>query len=264
MFKSIFTKSLYSLRWQLLGWGLAVGLTAFITMALYNSFNQNGIEDIVNSMPESLKPLVGSVADFKTIPGYIGQQVFGPNIIILTIIMSVLLFVGISVNEEDSRRLQTLLSLPVTRTSVFFQKWLAVILVIAFVSACIVIGLVLGLLVADKTADMQRVWLTAFDAWIMNTAYGLVAYCIAMLTGKKGLTIAAASGYAALSFFVSSLAPAVDKLKEIDKLSIFHYYNQPQIMQHGLNGKHLAVLITVIAVLTIVGWLGFTRRNIET
>lgn len=264
MFKSIFTKSLYSLRWQVLGWGLAVGLTAFITMALYNSFNQNGIEDIVNSMPESLKPLVGSVADFKTIPGYIGQQVFGPNIIILTIIMSVLLFVGISVNEEDSRRLQTLLSLPVTRTSVFFQKWLAVILVIAFVSACIVIGLVLGLLVADKTADMQRVWLTALDAWIMNTAYGLVAYCIAMLTGKKGLTIAIASGYAALSFFVSSLAPAVDKLKDIDKLSIFHYYNQPQIMQHGLNGKHLAVLITVIAVLTIVGWLGFTRRNIET
>jgi ABC-2 type transport system permease protein len=264
MFKSIFTKSLYSLRWQLLGWGLAVGLTAFITMALYNSFNQNGIEDIVNSMPESLKPLVGSVADFKTIPGYIGQQVFGPNIIILTIIMSVLLFVGISVNEEDDRRLQTLLSLPVTRTSVYFQKWLAVTLVIAFVSACIVAGLVLGLIVADKTADMQRVWLTAFDAWIMNTAYGLVAYCIAMLTGKKGLTIAAASGYAALSFFVSSLAPAVDKLKEIDKLSIFHYYNQPQIMQHGLNGKHLAVLITVVAILTIVGWLGFTRRNIET
>jgi len=264
MFKSIFTKSLYSLRWQLLGWGLAVGLTAFITMALYNSFNQNGIEDIVNSMPESLKPLVGSVADFKTIPGYIGQQVFGPNIIILTIIMSVLLFVGISVNEEDDRRLQTLLSLPVTRTSVYFQKWLAVTLVIAFVSACIVAGLVLGLIVADKTADMQRVWLTAFDAWIMNTAYGLVAYCIAMLTGKKGLTIAAASGYAALSFFVSSLAPAVDKLKEIDKLSIFHYYNQPQIMHHGLNGKHLAVLITVVAVLTIVGWLGFTRRNIET
>jgi putative exporter of polyketide antibiotics len=136
--------------------------------------------------------------------------------------------------------------------------------VIAFVSACIVAGLVLGLIVADKTADMQRVWLTAFDAWIMNTAYGLVAYCIAMLTGKKGLTIAAASGYAALSFFVSSLAPAVDKLKEIDKLSIFHYYNQPQIMQHGLNGKHLAVLITVVAILTIVGWLGFTRRNIET
>lgn len=264
MFKSIFTKSLYTLRWQLLGWGLAVGLVAFITMALYNSFNQNGIEDIVNSMPESLKPLVGSVADFKTVPGYVGQQIFGPNIVLMTIIMSVLLFVGISANEEDDRRLQTLLSLPVTRTSVFFQKWLAVVAVIAFVSACIVAGLALGLLVADKSADMQRVWLSAFDAWLMNTAYGLVAYCVAMLTGKKGLTIAIGSGYAALSFFISSLAPAVDKLKYVDKLSIFHYYNQPQIMQHGLNGKHVAVLIAVIAVLTIVGWFGFTRRNIET
>ena len=264
MFRSVFTKSLYSLRWQLLGWSLAVGLTAFITMALYNSFNQNGIEDIVNSMPESLKPLIGSVADFKTIPGYIGQQVFGPNIIILTIIMSVLLFVGISVNEEDDRRLQTLLSLPVTRTSVYFQKWLTVLVVIATVSVFIVLGLTLGLLVADKSADMQRVWLTALDAWLMNTAYGMVAYCIAALTGKKGLTIAIGSGYAALSFFVSSLAPAVDKLKDIDKFSIFHYYNQPQIMQHGLNGKHVVILLAVVIILTIVGWFGFTRRNIET
>ncbi len=264
MFSSVFTKSLFSLRWQLLGWGLAVGFAAFGTMALYNSFNQNGIENIVSSIPDSLKPLVGSVADFKTVPGYIGQQIFGPNVVLLTIIMSVLIAIGISVNEEDGRRLQTLLSLPVTRTSVFFQKWLAVLVVIAVVSACIVLGLALGLIVADKSADMQRVWLSTFDAWLMNMAYGMVAYCVAMLTGKKGITIAAASGYAAISFFISSLAPAVDKLKDIDKLSIFHYYNNPQIMQHGLNGKHVVVLLAAIALLTIVGWIGFTRRNIET
>lgn len=264
MFSSVFTKSLFSLRWQLLGWGLAVGFAAFGTMALYNSFNQNGIENIVNSVPESLKPLIGSVADFKTVPGYVGQQVFGPNVVLLTIIMSVLLFIGISASEEDDRRLQTLLSLPVTRTAVYFQKWLAVLVIIATVSACIALGLALGLLVADKTADTQRVLLSTFDAWLMNTAYGMVAYCVAMLTGKKGLTIAVGSGYAALSFFISSLAPAVDKLKDVDKLSVFHYYNQPQIMQHGINGKHVAVLIAVIAILTIVGWLGFLRRNIET
>lgn len=264
MFSSVFTKSLFSLRWHLLGWGLAVGFAAFGTMALYNSFNQSGIENIVNSVPESLKPLIGSVADFKTVPGYVGQQIFGPNVVLLTIIMSVLVTISISASEEDGRRLQTLLSLPVTRTSVYFQKWLAVLVVIAVVSACIVLGLALGLLVADKSADIQRVWLSALDAWLMNAAYGMVAYCAAMLTGKKGLTIAIASGYAAVSFFVSSLAPAVDKLKDIDKLSIFHYYNQPQIMQHGLNGKHVAVLLGVIAVLTIVGWVGFTRRNIDT
>jgi ABC-2 type transport system permease protein len=264
MFRSIFTKSLYSTRWHLLGWGLAVTFAAFATMALYNSFSQNGIENIVNSVPDSLKPLIGSVADFKTVPGYIGQQIFGPNVVLLTIIMAVLLFISISASEEDDRRLQTLLSLPVTRTSVYFQKWLAMLVIVAAISGCIVLGLVLGLLVVDKSADMQRVWLSAFDAWLMNTAYGMVAYCVAMFTGKKGLTVAVGSGYAAVSFFISSLAPAVDKLKDIDRLSIFHYYNQPQITQHGLNGKHVAVLLAVIAILTVIGWLGFTRRNIET
>lgn len=264
MFRSVFTKSLYTLRWQLFGWSIAIAFVAFVTMALYNSFNQNGIENIVNSVPESLRPLVGSVADFKTVPGYVGQQIFGPNVVLLTIIMSVLLAINISAAEEDDRRLQTLLSLPVTRTGVYFQKWLAILVIIAIVSACIVVGLDLGLLVADKTADMQRVWLSTLDAWLMNTAYGMVAYCVAMLTGKKGLTIAIGSGYAALSFFVSSLAPAVDKLKYVDKFSVFHYYNQPQIMQHGSNGKHVLVLVITIAILTVIGWVGFTRRNIET
>lgn len=263
MFRSIFTKSLYSLRWQLLGWGLAVAFAAFGTMAFYTSFNQSGIDSIVNSVPDSLKPLIGSVEDFKTIPGYVGQQIFGPNVVLLTIIMSVLLFVSVSVSEEDTGRLQTLLSMPVTRTSVFFQKWLAILCIIAAVCTCIVVGLTLGLLLVDKTADMQRVWLSALDAWLMTTAYGMVTYCAAMFTGKKGLTIAIGSGYAAISFFISSLAPSVDKLKTVDKFSIFHYYNNPLIMQHGLNMKHVGVLVAVIAILTFVGWLGFRQRNVE-
>ena len=80
---------------------------------------------------------------------------------------------------------------------------------------------------------------------------------MAMFTGKKGITIAVAASYAAISFVVSSLAPAVDKL------SIFHYYNNPQIMQHSLSGQGIVILCTVSSLLMLIGWVGFTRRNIQ-
>jgi putative exporter of polyketide antibiotics len=262
MFSSLFTKTLYNLRWQALGWSLAVGFIAFITMAFYNSFDQTGIEGIINSVPESLRSLVGSIDDFKTIPGYIGQQIFGPNIVILTIAMGIILFVSISASEEDDGRLHSLLSMPITRTAVFWQKLLAVLLVIALACAFIVAGLTLALPIIDKSVDFARVWQSAFDCWLMTTAYGMVAFAMAMLTGKKGLTIAAASGYAALSFIISSLAPAVDSLKTVDKFSIFHYYNNPQVMQSGLDAGHVLVLASIIVGLVLVGWFGFTRRSV--
>ena len=264
MFRSVFLKTLFNLRWQLLGWALSITFVSFITMVFFNSFNQDGIDQIVKSVPDSLKSLVGEVSDFKTIPGYIGQQIFGPNVVILTIAMSVIIFVGASAGEEDSRRLQSLLSLPVTRTSVYFQKWLALVLFVAIVCAGIVVGIYLALPLIDKSVSFQRILQSVFEAWLMTVAYGLVAYSVAMAFGKKGLTIAIASGYAALSFIISSLAPAVKELDIPDKLSIFHYYNNPQIMQHGINVHHVYILLGIIVLLTVVGWLGFIRRDIQT
>lgn len=263
MLRNLFLKTVYNLRWQAVGWTCAVMFVAFITMVLFTSLSQNGIEQLVGSIPESLRPLIGSVDDFTTIPGYIGQQIFGPNVIIVTVIMSILLFLGVSANEENDGRLQSLLSFPITRSSVYFQKWLAVMLIIGIVCLSIVAALWVGLLIVNETADYARILQSVLDAWIMNVAYGMVVFSVAMATGKKGLAIAIASGYAFVSFVITSLAPSVDSLDIVDKFSIFHYYNLPQIMQNGLDMGNLMVLIGIVVALTIVGWLGFLRRDVR-
>lgn len=263
MFRNLFLKTIFNLRWQLLGWSLAILFVVFITMSTFNSFSQGGVEEIVDSVPDSLKSLIGSIADFNTIPGFIGQQIFGPNVVILTIIMSILLFVSVSANEEDRGGLQTILSLPLSRTSVFVQKWLAVVGIIAVVCLAIAVGIGIGLLAVDKSADWQRIFESVLACWLMNTAYGVVAYAVAMGTGKKALTVAVASGYAFISFIISSLASSVDKLSLVDKFSIFHYYNNPQIMSNGLDWHAIFILLTVIITLTTIGWIGFLRRDIR-
>lgn len=264
MFRNIYLKSLYTLRWQLLGWLVGIAVMSFFTMVLYPSFSQTGIEDIVNSVPDSLKSLVGDVADFKTVPGYIGQQIFGPNLYIISLIMAILIFLGISASEEADGRMQSLLSFPVSRTRVYFQKWLAAITVVTVICASVVLAIWLALLVIDESADFERIWQSLLAFSLINIAYGVIVYAIAMLTGSRGLTLLFACGYAVASLFITSLAPAVDKLEIPDKFSLLHYYNNPQIMSDGLNEKHLLVIVAAIVVLTIIGWIGFLRRDVRT
>ncbi len=263
MFKNIFTKSLFTLRWQFLGWFIALGFIVFTTMALYPSFSQTGIENIINTVPESLKSLVGDVADFKTIPGYIGQQIFGPNLYIVSLIMAILIFLGISSSEESDGRLQSLLSFPASRTKVYFQKWLAAVVVVTVLSVSVALSVWLALLTINEQADFGRVWESIFAFSLINVAYGMIAFTVAMFTGNKSLTIMVASGYAVASLFITSLAAAVDKLAVADKFSLLHYYNNPQIMTNGTDLAHIALLLGVIAALTVLGWFGFLRRDVR-
>lgn len=262
MFNSIYTKTLYNLRFQLLGWSLGVGFIAFITMAAYNSFSQSGIESIISSVPDSLKPLIGSIDDFKTIPGYIGQQIFGPNGYIFAVVASLLFAFSVSASEEDDGRLQTLLTLPVTRSAVFCQKWLAVMTSIVVVSVAVVACTYLGLQVVGHSTDLSRIMQSAFVFFLMNSTFATIAFSTAMFIGKKGISMAIAAGYTAAAFIISSLAVSVNQLKDVDKLSVLHYYNNPLVMQHGLKFEHVLALSGIIVVVATVGWLRFKQRNI--
>lgn len=264
MFRSVYLKTIYNLRWQLIGWTIGIMAVGYLTMVLYTSFNQSGIENIINSVPDSLKSLVGNVADFKTVPGYVGQQIFGPNGYILTVIMAVLLAISISASEEDDGRLQSLLSMPLGRTKVFLHKWLALITVVTIVSLSMVVALYLGLWTINESADGWHVVQSTLEYTLLNITFASVTFAIAMFLGKKGLTIAVASVYTGLCLIISSLAPATDKLDVADKFSLLHYYNNPQTMQHGLDMKNVAVIATVAVVVSVVSWLRFARRNIST
>jgi ABC-2 type transport system permease protein len=263
MFKTITLKTLFGLRWPLVGWTLGVMSIALITMVLFDSFNQTGIDSIVESVPAELQSLIGSVDDFVTIPGYIGQQIFGPNLYIILIVMSIMLFLSVSAREEEFGGLQSLLTLPVSRTQVYFEKLIAVLFIILVVTASIVLALWIALDTIDKIADYTRIWQSVFDLYLISVAYGLIAYTVAMGTGKKALAILLAAGYATASFLISTLAPAVDKLELVDKFSLLHYYNSPQIMSNGLNWMHVSVLLVACTLLVILGWIGFIKRDVR-
>lgn len=263
MFRNIYLKSLYNLRWQLLGWTLGIGFIAFLTVIFYSSLAIGGFGNVTKSVPPSLQALVGSLEDFMSIGGYVGQFVFGSKTTMLLVPMAIILFISQSVSEESDGRLATLLTLPVSRTAVYIQKWLAAATVVAVVCLGMVAVTLLSVELQHGSLDTLRLAESAGTCLLMCLAFGSAAFGLGMAIGYKGLTIAAVSTYAALALIISSLAPNVSQLKAIDHLSLLHYYNVPNIMLHGINLTHTLILITATAACFIIGWLGFRRRSLQ-
>lgn len=263
MFRNLYLKTLFNLRWQLLGWTCGVAFVAFLTVIFYDSLASSSFGSIAKSVPPSLQALVGSLEDFASINGYIGQFVFGSKIIPIIIPMALILFVAQSVSEEDDGRLGTLLTLPIRRSSVYFQKWLAVATVITVVCAGMAAATLGAAALQHHAVDRHHLIESTVTCLLMCLGIGSIAYGFGMATGRKGLTIMLASVYAGTSLIISSIAPNIDKLKTIDHLSLLHYYNSPNIMLHGLNMTHTVVLAAAVAVTFLFGWFFFIRRSLQ-
>lgn len=263
MFRNVYLKSLYNLRWQLLGWTLGISFVVFLTVVFFDSLKIGGFGTITKSVPPSLQALVGSLEDFMSIGGYIGQFVFGSKTTTLLVPMAIILFVTQSVSEESDGRLATLLTLPVSRTSVYIQKWLATATVLVIICLSMTVVSLITVRAQHDTIDMLRLAETAGTCLLMCLAFGSLAYGLCMAIGRKGLSIALVSAYAGLSVIISSLAPNISQLKAVDYLSILHYYNSPNIMLHGLNTTHTIVLVAVSVVCFVAGWLCFRARSLQ-
>lgn len=262
MFKSVLGKTLYEKRWSTLFWVIGLAAAAALTMAFYPSFSQKGIDQIIGSVPDSLKSLIGSAASFKTVPGYLAQQIYGPNLLIVIIAMSVIVFISLTTNDEERGTLQTLLTLPVSRQRVLVSKLAAGLIMVGLGCAAMTVGALIGLAAIHEAAPLGHMLVATLACWLLCCCYGLVAFALAMATGWRGLTIGVASAYAFASFLVTSLAPAAAKLKPIDAFSLLHYYNAHPVLLEGVHWGSLGVLAAVAAVLIGVCLPLFMRRDI--
>lgn len=263
MFSSIFTKTLYEKRWSLLGWAIGLLAMTIMTMIFYPNFKHAEFEAMFKSMPESLKPLVGSAESFKTIPGYIAQQVYGPQIPIFLIVMGIMLFIGIGIGDEDRGTLQTLLVQPVSRTKVYWQKALAGATLIMLATLAIAVGVLVSLIFIHETYSLSRLIAVTLSTFLMVMAFSSVAFGIGLGLGKKSLAISISSGYAFFCLIITSLAPAVEKLRPTEKLSIFYYFNNPNFAVAAVNWTHVLVLAGFSAAFLIGGSILFRQRDLQ-
>lgn len=260
--KTILTKTLYEKRWMILFWSIGVVLMALLMMTFYPTFKQGEFDQVLKSLPKSFQGLVGNADSYKTVPGYVAQQVFALRIPLLTLVMGVTLFTGLLAGDEGNGTLQTLLAQPVSRLRVFVEKFMAGAITSLVICSGAIIGVLGGVLIVHEHIGLGRLVEAVIGVWLLTLVFGTIGFALGAITGKRGLAGGVAGLVTFASYMITSFAANVSSLSAVEKLSPFHYYNSPATAQYGLQIHNVAIMVIVILALLIVSSLVFIKRDI--
>lgn len=256
--RSLFTKTLYQKRKFILGWFAGMTAMTILTLSFFPTFKNGDLGKTISSLSPALKKIAGNAESFTTVGGYIGQQIFSLRIPLLATVLSIMVFSALTIGEEKKGLLETQLSLPLSRAKILLQKLIAGIVVLSIASIGVFVGIWITLLFIHEHYSYMTVWREIIGVVLVSLNFGLLAFMLGSSFGKKGLAIGIASGFAFLSYLISSLVVVVPSLNGIEKLSLFHYQT-PAIITLGDS----LVLISVSIVLILISFLLFQRRDIS-
>jgi len=264
MMRSVYLKTLYDKRFFLLGWTLGFMAISALMTSFYPAMHQEGsISSLLESMPAAFKGLVGSLADLTRFDTYIASQLFDIRMPIIAGIMSIILGIGISVADEEKGELRTLLSLPVSRTKLLTQRWLAMLTIMVVIGFGMVAGIYAVLPFIDIASIEPDVLarLSAMTLLIMIT-FGTIPFAVGLATGRRSVATGVSILIVIGSFLLSTFAQAVDWLSDYEPLSLLHYFPAADIVKSDIALKDVAVFGVVTVVLLVLSIAFFRARDV--
>ncbi len=266
MLNSIFAKTVWERRRSTGWWMLGMAALAGLTVAFYPSIRNDteSFEDLFQSFPPELLSVFGieDPASLVTATGLVNSRLYsgiGPVIVaVLGIGMGTAAIAG----EEERGTLDLLLAQPVTRTQIVVEKLAAAAVVIL----AVVLTLFLTLSLLNPIVDLGFSFSGILSA---NVALGLfamlfcaVALAVGAVTGNRGLTVGVSAALVGVLFFVNGLAPLVDEIAWLQKLTPFYWLQDPNPLANGLDFWATVIFVAGIGLVTAVAVWGFNRRDI--
>ena len=244
----------------MLWWSLAMVVTTVLIVVLFPTFKDSFGQSLQN-VPESMKSILGEAADYQKIEGFIELQVL-MQMVFFTIIYAVILGTGLIAGEENQGTLETLLTNPVNRTRVYFEKFAASAVILAVVSFSMFFAIWLGAEMIGESINLWRLFQATFMMWLLTMVFDVLGFALGAITGRRGVSGGVAGAYAFAAYLVTSLAAAVTVLKTINHVSPFKYFNNPRILLNGLQADNVMVLTATCVVMLVIGWAVFNKRDV--
>lgn len=172
--------------------------------------------------------------------------------------------IGISALEGEEREgtAEFLLTHPVSRKSVVFQKLMAAVLQITFLNLAVIGVTALSIAVIGEAADIRRLALLFLAYYIMQLELAALTLGISALLRRGGLGIGL--GLAAVFYFVNIISNLTDETEFMKYLTPFGYTDSAYIIsKSAIDGRYLAVGVCAALIsVTAAFWL-YGRKDIS-
>jgi ABC-2 type transport system permease protein len=250
---STFGKTLRDLIGPTLGWGLALGALAALLVAVANEAVAP-MRDVVRNIAW-LGALFGNLA---TTEGYLSSymDVILPLILAFFAVIQVANWTG----DEESGRMELLVSEPLPRLRILLARYAAVVCSLVGILVLQGVALIATAALTNTPLDAGRV--VGFLFGIGVVVLVVLAFGLAVATWLKqpGLAVPITGGLLIVMYFIELLGGFLNWPEAVRDLSIFHLYGRPLV--EGLAWGNMAVLLVVALLLAGGSLAGFARRDI--
>ncbi|MGR2753811.1 ABC transporter permease subunit [Agromyces arachidis] len=245
----------------LAGWTIGILAALFLYLPLYPSFGGNGqMQQIIDTLPPELVRSL-NYDQIGSGPGYAQATFYGLIGFVLLTIAAVGWGSQAIANDEENGQLELTLAHGVLRGQLLAERaaavlvkllWLAVVsvVVVMVLNEPAELGVEFGNLVATAVAFLGLVSLSA-----------AAAIGIGAVTGRRSWAVGAGAGVAVYAYALNALGNQSDDLSWLHDWSPYSWAYGDSPILNGWNGT-IWLNYAVIAVLLVVGWVVFRRRDV--
>lgn len=167
--------------------------------------------------------------------------------------------------EVDSGTADLLLTLPVTRVSIYLST------TVVWVGAALLLSVTpwLGIFIGEKLSPlpepvkMNHLWIALGNLMAYNVCVGAITMMFAAILNRRVMAIAAMLGILITANMINFVAQFWDFAEKWDWLSLMHYYDPLEVVRtQTVPALHLVVLLGLAAITWTIGLIQFARRDI--
>lgn len=247
-------------RRSTIGYAAGMALYTLAVVALYPSFrNSTSLDSLSSSTAAALFGVTGKL----TSPGgWLNGNIYGNFFPLIMLLMTIGYGAACVAGQDEDGTLALMATLPVRRRAILFQKVMAMALQALFLAATVTICIVIGRGFQLTVGAGDAVAIAA-ALMLMGTDFGLITMALGAATGRRGTALGIASGLAAASYLLSSLAPAISVIRPGRYLSLFYWSVGNDQISRGVSLGDFTVLIIVGLCALLAAVAAFRRADLN-
>ena len=254
---------LRQMRRSLLGWGIGLGALVAVTVAFWPAFRgSSGISEAIDQLPSGVVEAFG-LAGFGTPAGFLRGNLYEFIVPLLLAIAAVAAANGLTAAEEDAGRMETYLSQPVPRRSVYLGRTVALILWLAILTSSVLVVQLVSEALVGLQIDTMRVVSTVVLCGLLALVFGALALAVAGWLPHPSIVLAIGVAAAIGGYLIAALFALSDPLKPLRGLSPWKWALGGDPLVNAAEPWRYVALIVPAVVLVVLAVVGFNRRDVR-
>ncbi|WP_337102084.1 ABC transporter permease subunit [Paenibacillus sp. YIM B09110] len=262
---NIFVRELKSYRKSIIFWSIGIILLVASGMNKYEATASGGqLDSVMDDMPKALKALMGSGdLDLSKASGYYGILVV--YFLLMATIHGAMLGANIIAKEERDRTAEFLFAKPVSRTAVVTAKLLGALAnilllnIVTWASSVAIVGNY-----SKGEAVNGDIAIVMAGMLLLQLLFLVIGTAIAAAYANPKKAASLATGILLITFILSIAIDLNDQLETLRVFTPFKYFEAKDIMYGGgLNIVFVLLSIVLIAVLTVITYILFKKRDLH-